>query len=352
MAAQKEKFIDGCVSHSKWPLKKAQELWTWIEPFAAYGFNKAHAASYGHVTYQTAYFKANYPAIYMSAILTAESGDTDTIAKYIEECKKMHIPVLPPSVNESFAGFSVVRDPDGKKPDEIRFGLTTIKNFGDGIAQAMVHERKRGGRFKTLSDFLSRITDKNLNKKSLESLIKTGALDEFAERGQLLANLDLLLEFHKEKIHAGDTHDSLFGSIQGDDEVKMSEVPEATMDEKLIWEKELLGLYISGHPLDKYKEKLEKRDMNIKKALVERANTQVTVGCIVEKSREISTKKGEMMAFTKIADLSGEIEMVVFPRTFTEYKNFLLPDTCIIVLGKITERNGEKSLIAEKIKAL
>ena len=352
MAAQKEKFIEGCVTHSKWSLKKAQELWTWIEPFAAYGFNKAHSASYGRLAYQTAYFKANFPAIYMSAILTAESGDTETIAKYIEECKKMKIPVLPPSVNESFAGFTVVRDPEGKNADEIRFGLTTIKNFGEGIAKAIVHERKRAGKFTSLSDFLSRITDKNLNKKSLESLIKAGALDDFGERGQLFANLETLLNFHKEKVSVGDTHDSLFGGMEGQNTVKMAESIEATMDEKLAWEKELLGLYISGHPLDKYKEKLEKRDMNIKKAFDVRANTQITIGCIIERVREISTKKGEMMAFTKIADLSGEIEMVVFPRTFIEYKQFLTPDTCIIVLGKITERNGEKSLIAEKIKAL
>ncbi|MFZ3020391.1 MAG: OB-fold nucleic acid binding domain-containing protein, partial [Minisyncoccia bacterium] len=243
-------------------------------------------------------------------------------------------------------------DPEGKKRDEIRFGLTTIKNFGEGIAQAIVHERKRAGRFNSLSDFLSRITDKNLNKKSLESLIKTGALDEFDERGKLLANLESLLNFHKEKVHAGDAHDSLFGTMAGHDEVKMADVATATMEERLVWEKELLGLYISGHPLDKYKDRLEKRDMNIKKSLEVKSSTQITIGCIVEKIREVTTKKNELMAFVKIADLSGEIEMVVFPRTYSEYKKFLVEDACIIVLGKITERNGEKSLIAEKIKAL
>ncbi len=352
MAAQKEKFINGCVSYSKWSMKKAEELWTWIEPFAAYGFNKAHSASYGRLAYQTAYFKANYPAIYMSACLTAESGDTDTIAKYIDECKKMGIPVLPPSVNDSFAGFSVVRDPEGTKPDEIRFGLTTIKNFGEGIARAIVQERKRAGRFSSLSDFLSRIKDKNLNKKSLESLIKAGALDEFGERGQMLANLETLLDFHKEKVHEGASHDSLFGGMEGHNTVKMKEADPISMDDRLTWEKELLGLYISGHPLDKYKEKLDKRDMNIKKALEARVNTQVTLAGIVERFREISTKKGEMMAFVKIADFSGELEMVVFPRIYTEFKNLLTEDSCIVVLGKITERNGEKSLIVDKIKAL
>ncbi len=352
MAAQKEKFIEGCVSHSKWPIKKAQELWTWIEPFAAYGFNKAHSASYGRLAYQTAYFKANFPAIYMSSCLTAESGNTDTIALYIEECKRMGIPVLPPSVNESFAGFTVVRDPNGVEIDKIRFGLTTIKNFGAGIAQTIVHERKRGGHFASLSDFLSRITDKNLNKKSLEALIKTGALDEFGERGQMLANLDSLLEFHKEKMHQGDAHDSLFGAIADDDEVKMVDSTEATMDEKLAWEKELLGLYISGHPLDKYREKLEKRDMNIEKAISTRLGTQITIAGIIEKTREISTKRNEMMAFATISDFSGSIEMVIFPKVFSEYKSFLAEDSCVVVLGKITERNGEKSLIAEKIKTL
>jgi len=353
MAAQKEKFIEGCVTHSKWPLKKAQELWTWIEPFAAYGFNKAHSASYGRLAYQTAYFKANFPAIYMSACLTAESGNIDTIALYIQECGRMGIPVLPPSVNESFAGFTVVRDPKNKKPDEIRFGLTTIKNFGEGIAQTIVHERKRAGRFASLSDFLSRITDKNLNKKSLESLIKAGALDEFGERGQFLANSEALLDFHKEKMRAGDSHDSLFGTLTGHDEISLKNAPPATTDEKLAWEKELLGLYISGHPLDKYKDKLDKRDMNIKKAKLEAGSeTQIAIAGIVESVREILTKRNEQMAFVKMADLSGEIEMVVFPRVFTEYKSFLENDKCVIVLGRVTERNGEKSLIAEKIKAL
>lgn len=353
MAAQKEKFINGCVEHSKWPLRKAEELWTWIEPFAAYGFNKAHSASYGHVAYQTAYFKANYPAIYMSAVLTAESGDTDTVALYISECVRMNIPVLPPSINESFAGFSVVRDPQGKESDKIRFGLTTIKNFGEGIAQAIVRERKRAGRFTSLSDFLSRVTDKNLNKKSLESLIKAGALDDFDERGHMLANIDTLLDFHKEKMHAGDAHSSLFGSMPGADEVKLSSAPPASADEKLSWEKDLLGLYISGHPLDKFKDKLEARSMNIKKILSDRPREMtITLAGLIEGFREVVTKKNERMAFFTLRDLTGVIETVVFPSNYEATKSHLIADKPVIILGKVSLRNGETSLILDKIKPL
>src|SRR3989344_5451553 len=169
MAAQKEKFIRGCIEHSGWREPKARALWDWIEPFAAYGFNKAHSVSYGHVAYQTAWLKANFPAIYMSAVLTAESGDVEKIGVMIKECSRMGIEVLPPSINESFSQFTVVNNPPN--PYKIRFGLTTIKNFGQGISSVITAERKLNGKFKNLADFLDRVKDKNLNKKSLESII-------------------------------------------------------------------------------------------------------------------------------------------------------------------------------------
>ncbi|HUY05574.1 MAG TPA: DNA polymerase III subunit alpha, partial [Candidatus Paceibacterota bacterium] len=176
MQKQKDKFIDGCVEHSHWPLKKAQQVWEWIEPFAAYGFNKAHSASYGRVSYQTAYLKANYPVEYLTALLTADSGDTEAISVFVAEAKRMNVPVLPPDVNESGSVFTVV----GEHKDAIRFGLSSIKNFGEGISEAIIAERTAHGPFASLSDFLSRITSKNLNRKSLESLIKCGALDSLS----------------------------------------------------------------------------------------------------------------------------------------------------------------------------
>jgi DNA polymerase-3 subunit alpha len=353
MAAQKEKFIKGCTTKSGWPEKKAKELWTWIEPFAAYGFNKAHSASYGRVAYQTAYLKANFPAIYMSAVLTADSGDVDKIGSFVAECKRMNIPVLPPSVNESFAGFTVVREPTG---DKIRFGLTTIKNFGEGIARIIIEERKKNGRFLSLADFVYRVKDRNLNKKSLEALIKSGALDEFGERGNMAENLEKILECHREWMQEKHNQDSLFGLLGGDaavPSIPLSPSKEATAEEKLLWEKELLGLYISGHPLDKHKEKIEKHGTPISKIKESpREGASVLVCGLVENVREISTKKNERMLFMRMGDKKESIEVVVFPRTLATNRELFVPDSCLAVFGKISKRNGEISLIAEKAKTL
>jgi DNA polymerase-3 subunit alpha len=351
MAAQKEKLIRGIINHGQ-TKAFAEKLWKLFEPFQAYGFNKAHAASYGRVAYQTAYFKANYPAIYMSAVLTADSGDVEKIGVFINECKRMSIPVLPPSVNESFRGFSVVRE--ASKPDKIRFGLATIKNFGEGISQAIVHERKANGEFKSLADFLERIKDRNLNKKSLESLIKTGALDEFGERGEMMANLENLLVYHKESAQEIKSQDSLFGlmaDISTVPRLTLVKSPPATDKEKLTWEKELLGLYISGHPLDQYKGKLEERSVNITRIKKEFPNgLRATVAGIIEEAREIITKGNERMMFVKIADLSDSMEIVVFPRVLNEYKNIIKPESCVVVVGSVSKRNNSTSIIAEKVR--
>ncbi len=349
MAAQKEKLMDGIVKNGQ-TKKFAEMLWKLFEPFQAYGFNKAHAASYGRVAYQTAYLKANFPAIYMSAALTADSGNIEKIGELIVECKRLNIPVLPPSVNESFQGFSVVRK-EGDK-DTIRFGLTTIKNFGEGIANAIVRERKEGGRFVSLTDFLDRVKDRNLNKKSLEALIKSGALDEFGERGLFLENLELLLEYHKERSKDTKDQDSLFGGLEaGAPSLSLPPAEVATMADRLIWEKELLGLYISGHPLDKFKDKLLKRDTNIAKVLQEpKEGQQVMLAGLIEEIREVITKKNEKMAFIRLADFSGEIECVVFPRILGIHQKVILPEACIALVGKTSLRNGEVSVIIEKAK--
>jgi DNA polymerase-3 subunit alpha len=198
MQGEKSKLIEGFIKNGLTE-KKADQLWKLIEPFAAYGFNKAHAASYGRVAYQTSYMKANFPAIYMSAVLTADSGDVEKIAEIINECKRMKIPILPPDINESFSQFTVIVSEGEGGVDRIRFGLVTIKNFGQGIATAIIDERKKGGKFRSLTDFLDRIKDRNLNKKSLEALIKVGALDSLGlDRGVLLSNIETLLAHNKE----------------------------------------------------------------------------------------------------------------------------------------------------------
>jgi len=353
MAAQHDKFIEGIVKNGQ-TKKFGEDLWKLFEPFQAYGFNKAHAASYGRVAYQTAYMKANFPAIYMSAVLTADSGDVESVGETIAECTRMGLVVLPPSVNDSFQGFTVIKE--SRAPDKIRFGLTTIKNFGEGIANSIIAERKAGGKFENLVDFLDRIKDRNLNKKSLEALIKSGALDEFGERGSMLANHELLLGYNKEQAKGPGNQDSLFG-LMGDSktipQLRLAEAPPATPQEKLSWEKELLGLYISGHPLDRFREKLEKRDINIAKIKESSKQGQkIVIGGLIDELREVTTKNNERMLFLKISDLTGSIETVVFPRTLDSYRDVFKADTCVALSGKVSKRNGEISIIAEKGKIL
>lgn len=352
MAKQKEIFIQGCVTHSKWPLKKAQELWNWIEPFAAYGFNKAHSASYGRVAYQTAYMKANYPAEYMCAVLTAESGDVEKISEIVHEAENMGIEVLPPNINESFKDFTYIDE------KTIRFGLYTIKNLGSDIADAIIGERKSKGKFKSISDFLDRIKHKNLNKKSMEALIKTGNMDIWADRGILLANLEGMLEYNKEGSKQNANQSSLFGGMSAIQapEFKLQDAPTATQTEKLAWEKELLGLYVSGHPLDRIREKLEKREINIKKIKDPEAGMKngqsVTIAGIIDTVKEVITKKNDKMAFLKVSDLVGTIEVVAFPTIYKTSETFLKAEKCIAFSGKISVRNDEKTIIIEAVKEI
>ena len=353
MKKQHVMFVEGCQKHGGMSKDKAEALWDLFVPFQGYGFNKAHAASYGHIAYITAYLKANFPEIYMSSVLTAESGDVDTIGIMVHECKRMGIDVLPPAINESFSQFSVIKDDKGGY--KIRFGLTTIKNFGQGISSSITHDRKANGKFTSLADFLDRIKDKNLNKKSLESLIKSGALEEFGERGLLLHNLDSLLSYHKERISTPENQESLFGGMTDTSTLptlRLEKAPEATLKDKLSWEKDLLGLYVSGHPLEQYKEKFMSKDMNIKKLDSFREGTEAVIGGMVEEARDVLTKNNERMVFMKLADFSGSIEVAIFPRVLNEFRQFVNTDNCIAIKGRVSKRKGETSFIAEKIKAL
>ncbi len=361
MEEQKGKLFAGLVKNGM-SEAKAKQLWALIEPFAAYGFNKAHAASYGRVAYQTSYMKANFPAIYMSSVLTADSGDVEKIAEIITECKRMQIPILPPDINESFSQFTVIKGKKGEQgqpdePDRIRFGLVTIKNFGQGAATAIIEERKRGGHFKSLIDFVSRVKDKNMNKKSLEALIKAGALDSLGiSRETLLGNIETILAHNKESERLPANQDSLFGLMSDTSTLptlKLIEMPPINPLEKLAWEKELLGLYISGHPLDKYRSIIEKQGSGI--AIVKetvKEGSPVLIAGVIEEAKQIATKKGDMMMFLKIADFSSSIEAVVFPRTYLEFKSVLVPDKCLAIRGKISERNGQKSIVVDKVKVL
>jgi DNA polymerase III subunit alpha len=388
MAKQHEIFVEGCIRHSGMTKEKAEGLWKLFEPFQGYGFNKAHAASYGKVAYQTAYMKANFPAIYMAAVLTAESGDVEEIGSVITECRRMGIPVLPPDINESYKGFTVVqgKDDSGTMCDNIRFGLYTIKNFGEHIAECVIAEREKNGHFKDLEDFLCRIKDKNLNKKSLEALIKTGALDAFGDRGMLLNNLEYILAYNKEQKEAKTDHVSLFAGMEdmvNAPRLRLDDSKVATQDEKLIWEKELLGLYISGHPLDKHADKFEKHDTSIKKMkddFIEFKNSydeaiadptitksrkkewnekkknfekkQRIIAGIITDSREIITKTNSRMMFFTISDKASSIECVIFSRSYEQFKDLLHSDSCIALKGNLSDRNGEISFMVDKVKKL
>lgn len=357
MAAEKDKLTEGLLKNGM-SKQKADELWSLIEPFAAYGFNKAHAASYGRVAYQTAYMKAHFPVPYMTAILTAESGDIEKVSEIIHECARMKIDVLPPDINECFGGFTVIKSESGAK-DAIRFGFYTIKNLGTDIADAIIEERKVRGKFTSLEEFLERVTHKNLNKKSLEALIKSGAMDSFGDRGVLSANIENLTEFNKSFSKVDKEQGSLFGlpgqggTLAPKSILHLDEVPPVDMKTKLAWEKELLGLYVSGHPLDSIREKIEKVGTNIGKIRTTGRQDQViTLAAVVQTVRIIITKKNQQMAFVQLEDLTGTIEAVAFPTTYKNFMNMLLEDKILAIKGKVSIREGEKTLVIDEVKEI
>lgn len=353
MEAEKGKLLKGFAEYGKLSDSVAQTLWSLIEPFAAYGFNKAHAASYGRVAYQTAYMKANYPVEYMSAVLTSDSGDTEKISEIIHECERMNIDIMPPDINESYSDFTVVLDEDGN-PKNIRFGLTSIKNFGEGIADAIIAERKRGGPFTSLSDFLSRVDYKNLNKKSLEALIMVGALDRFDTRGTLMHNVDRMLQFHKNNASQKEaSQDSLFGAMgAGILTCELDQMDDIRTPQKLIWEKELLGVYVSGHPLDAYQAEIKKRPSIEAVRADGRNGVPVVTAGMIDNVRTLLTKKNDRMAFISLADSRDRIEIVAFPETFKTYGDVLVPGSCIAVKGKLSIRNDEPTIIIDAVKLL
>jgi len=372
MAQQEEKFKKGALDRGM-DKKKLNELWDEITIFAQYGFNKAHSASYGRLAYQTAWLKANYPAEYMSALMSTNDGDTDKIYTFVSEAKKMKIPVLQPDVNSSFKDFGVVKKNTELNPsdkDEIRFGLRTIKNLGDGISENIVEERKKNGKYLDLEDFLVRnAKHKDLSKKSLEALALSGALDSISDRNLILANMTELLEFVKESRDKDDTQTSLFGDL-GISSLKLSPAEgkkiaiktgmndeleytlPMTQKEQLYWEKELLGIYVSGHPLEKWREKIQRPGKNIL-SLKKRGITGIcTVAGVVEELKEIHTKKGDKMAFAKISDFTDSIEVVIFPKTYKEISDKLRVNETYAFRGNLEKKEDGYNILLDKIKEL
>ena len=346
MAAQKDKFHTGCIERGMTP-QATQKLWDMIETFAAYGFNKSHSVSYGNLAYKTAYMKANYPLEFMSALLTADSGDVEKITEIIEECKAIGLEILPPDVNESFEEFSVVPN-----ENQIRFGLVSIKNFGSNVAHAVVEERKSGGVYTDIENFLERVRGSGMNRRGLESLIQCGAFDTFNTRGVLLANLDLLIEFQKEMNKKPEGQNSLFGAVETSGAITLQPTEDVDMAQRLVWEKALLGLYVSGHPLEAHAQKLEGKPTIVDIKTKQREGTITVIGGIISENKVILTKKGDKMSFIRLSDLQDTIEAVAFPRVLAEFGELLTPDTCVLLKGRVSKRNDEISFIVEAVKAL
>lgn len=344
MAKQHVKFVQGCVQHSQMTEKEAEKIWELFEPFQGYGFNKAHAASYGMVAYQTAYMKAHFPTEYMASIMTAESGDIEKVAEIVRECGKMAIQVLPPSVNESLENFTYIND------QTIRFGLLVIKNIGEGIVRAIIEERKKGGKFVDLTDFLTRVKTKDLNKKSLESLMKCGAMDEFGERGRMLANMENILQFvrnHQRESESAQT--SIFGLLGGENArpiFTLEVAPEAESRQKLSWEKELIGLYISSHPFALFQELLDGKIVPLGR-LREYSNRKIIISGIVHEVKQIMTRKGDRMLFVGIEDTTSMTELLVFPGVLEATNGLWEVDKTLLVEGKVSDKDGEPKILVE-----
>ena len=354
MAKQKIKFYDGCLNIGKLKKQTIDELWHAIEPFAAYGFNKAHAASYGIVAYQTSYMKAHYPVQYMTAVLQAESGDAEKVSAIVGECRRMGIDVLPPDVNESFKSFAMVSKPGEK--GRIRFGLSGIKNVGEHICEVIYRERKEHGSYTNLEDLLNRVEDKDLNKKSLDSLTQAGALDCFGiDRAVLMASMESILLYVRQKRDNKNTNqDSLFAgtSIDVDAKVTLKDAPLASMEQKLIWEKNLLSIYVSSHPFAYYEKFLQNKVINLSEVESFDRDAWVVVGGVVDSLKKMITKKGSVMMFVTIQDRTGRMELLVFPKTYEETKNSWVEGNVVCVVGKTPKEEGDNKIFVEKAYVL
>jgi DNA polymerase-3 subunit alpha len=343
----KDKLIEGMVKNG---ISKsiAEKIWHWILPFGSYGFNKSHSVAYATIAYQTAYLKAHYPVEFMASLLSTKKADVERIGFLIEECKRMRIEVLPPDINESFREFSVV---PGK--NQIRFGLLSIKNVGHNTVEAIIRERKRNGKFASLTDFLSRIDPKDLNKKSLESMIKAGVFDKFAERNQLLFNLERILEWNKENYRVKSQRQmGLFAIFGQKSQIKLEKTKPATKKEKLIWEKELLGLYVSSHPAEDFQKIFEKEAIPLSKITNEMVGKIVKVGGVISAIKKIITRNGSPMFFTKIEDGKGQIEVVVFPSVLMKNPQAFKEHKAILVSGRVDNKDGVCKIICENVEEI
>ncbi len=366
MEQAKARFLDGAAKKGI-DKRTSEKIFNFIEYFAGYGFNKSHSTAYALISYRTAYLKANYPVEFMTALMTSERDNIDKVAFYIEESERMGIQILPPSINESFSKFTVVSPATAVASgagaaDAIRFGLSAVKNVGHGAIDSIVTARNSGGNFKNLYDFCERVDLRLTNRKVLESLIKCGAFDEFKlHRSQLFTLVDDCLECgvnsHKERLSGQSTFFEEFGAHakgRPGRQHEIPKIPEWHESQLLAFEKEMLGFYITGHPLAKY-EKLVRAysTCQIKDLGKRRADEEVNVGGIISKLKFTITKaKSEKMAIMSIEDLTGETEVLVFPKTFALTEKFIKKDAIVCVKGKVSLREDRPKIIANDIMPL
>ncbi len=350
MDEQREKLIQGMTKNNI-SSSTAQQIWEFIEPFARYGFNKSHATCYALLGYQTAYLKAHFPTEFMAALMNSESDDIERISFLVDECRQMKIDVLPPDINESLGNFTIIKE------SVIRFGLNAIKNVGANIVAAIVKERKKTGRFQTIAEVIERVLDKDLNKKSLESLIKCGATDELGERGQVLANLEILLTYARE-IQRPKTNGQaslFFGGAANKNllpPLKLQAAPAAGKKEKLEWEKELLGLYVSEHPIKEYTPIIAKTALLPSQLAAELVGQRIRVGGVISHLHKIITKAGKPMLFVGLEDDRTKIEILVFPRTLERTPTFWQEGKVIIASGRLDNKEGNFKLLCEEASEL
>jgi len=383
MAKMKAGFVERASKNGIDPIK-ATDIFDLIEKFAGYGFNKSHATAYAYVSYQTAYLKAHYPAQFYAALLTTEMSDTDKLAKYIADAKDHTIDVMGPDINESERLFNVVKGA-GKGEDRIRFGLEAIKGCGEAVITAIVEERKANGPFRSYPEFCKRMADKKVNKKTLEVLIRTGAFDSLYPASSKVTRHSLFKamenisnwaakEFEANLIGQGGLFDSLSGPSLKSAEPEIPSVPEWAHAEKLEAERELLGFYVSGHPLDPYRSLLRQVTTTSVERIFEQARegkltkkddqpldwkarkaaqaSEPQLGGILVAVKEITTKKGDKMAFLSMEDFGGKIEVICFPKTYEKCKDSIRVGNVVVVKGQIEGNEQGAKVLASHLESL
>lgn len=354
----RNRFIEQSVKNG-YQKATAEKIWGFIEAFANYGFNKAHAASYAMIAYETAWLKANYPVEYMAALMSVESNShsmnrDEKIAIAIENCHKLNIKILAPDINLSGQDFTIEENKDSRDQMAIRFGLAAIKHVGKAAIENILEVRKKEKKFASFTHFIQATDSRKVNKKTLECLIKVGAMDRFATRASMLENLDQIRQNASQFQSEIDGQDHLFIDVSEksteikDNFPKLKEYPEA---ELLSFEKELLGLYLTDHPLADALNLVNKRaNMRIAELDPEFSQDQVFLfGGLLSRFKEITTKKGQKMAFATLEDQSGKAELIIFPRTYSELGFQLEQDQVVLVRGKVQHEEEEFKIIAEKI---